>query len=74
MRPTTILSLCAAVALGFIGLGVALWAFIDRTGGKLWFYWVAPLLVLGFGAMFLFLTIQYLWKVGRLEVKGKPRQ
>ena len=51
MRPTTILSLCAAVVFGVLGLALAAWAFIDRAGGKPWFYWIAPLLVLGFGSV-----------------------
>ena len=42
-------------------------------GGKFWFYWIAPLLMLGLGGILISLTIGYWLKVGRLAVKGRPR-
>lgn len=73
MRPTTVLSALAAVfvALGAVGIGVYL--FWDRDGGKDWFYWAAPLLSLAFGGLMAMLVAQYWNRVGKLEVKGRPR-
>ena len=45
----------------------------DHTGGKFWFYWIAPLLTIGLGGMLIKLTVGYWMKVGRLETKGRPR-
>jgi len=75
VRPTRVLALIAAVlvALGGVALFVYL-LFIDRPSGRLWFYWIAPLLALGLAGMFLNLVVQYWVRVGRLEVKGRPRE
>ena len=75
MRPSRVLALIAAVlvALGGVALFVYL-LFIDRPSGRLWFYWIAPLLALGLAGMFLNLVVQYWVRVGRLEVKGRPRE
>ena len=47
MRPTTIITLIAGflLALGAGALGV--YILFNHSGGKLWFYWIAPLLALG---------------------------
>ena len=45
-----------------------------RSGGKLWFYWIAPLLAIGFFAVMAQLAVMYWVKVGRLETKGRPRK
>jgi len=45
----------------------------DHTGGKFWFYWIAPLLMVGLGGVLASLTLGYYMKVGRLEAKGRPR-
>lgn len=73
MRPTTIVTLIvgALLALGAGALGVYL--FVNRSSGKLWFYWIAPLLAIGVALMLLNMTIQYYMKVGRLEARGRPR-
>jgi len=73
VRPTTIITLIvgALLALGAGALGVYL--FVHRSGGKLWFYWIAPLLAIGVALMLLNMTIQYYVKVGRLEARGRPR-
>jgi hypothetical protein len=73
VRPSVIMMLAAAavIALGGIALGIGV--FVDHTGGKFWFYWIAPLLMLGTGALFAALAAGYWMKVGRLEAKGRPR-
>ncbi|HEX5097342.1 MAG TPA: hypothetical protein VFX21_15045 [Acidimicrobiia bacterium] len=73
MKPTTIMSLLSAVliAVGVIFLGV--YFFADREGGKEWFYWAAPLLLIAFGGMLGSLVRQYWVRVGKLETKGRPR-
>ena len=48
--------------------------FADHSGGKLWFYWIAPLLAIGFFAVMAQLAVGYWVKVGRLETKGRPRK
>jgi predicted cobalt transporter CbtA len=45
----------------------------NHGGGKFWFYWIAPLLMLGVGVILIALTLGYWLKVMRLEVKGRPR-
>jgi hypothetical protein len=59
------------VAVTTAGLGA--WVLLDHSGKFLWFYWLAPLLALGAGLTLLMLAVQYWAKVGRLEVKGRPR-
>jgi hypothetical protein len=73
MRPSTIVAVVVGVILFFVGLALGIWAFIENSGGKPWFYWVAPLLCIGFGLIMIQLIVQYWTKVGRLEVKGRPR-
>lgn len=73
MRPSVILSLIAAVLTGLSGVALAVWLLVDRSGGKPWHYWAAPPLALGFGGMLFFLAFQYYARVGRLEMKGRPR-
>jgi hypothetical protein len=51
------------------GVGVI----FDHTGGKFWFYWIAPLLMIGLGGVLASLAVGYYVKVGRLESKGRPR-
>jgi len=74
VRPTTILSLLAGVLIAVVAVLTGFMLFVDRNGGYQWFYWVAPLLVLVFGLMLLNLTRQYWMRVGKLEVKGRPRR
>ena len=47
-RPRSCCSpLGVVIALAVLALGVGV--IFDRTGGKYWFYWIAPLLMLGLG-------------------------
>ena len=39
------------IALGCVGLVLGIYVFADHSGGKLWFYWIAPLLAIGFVAV-----------------------
>ena len=73
MRPSVIMVLAAAavIALGGVVLGIGVFA--DHSGGKFWFYWIAPLLALGFAGIIGSLAVGYYAKVGRLESKGRPR-
>ena len=73
MRPSEIMVLVAGVIIALIGVALGLGVIFDHTGGKFWFYWIAPLLTVGLGAMLISLTIGYWIKVGRLETKGRPR-
>ena len=73
MRPTTIITLIAGVLVGLGALALAVWSLVDRDGGMFWFYWIAPLLVLGVGGMLVALAFCYWDKVGKLEVKGRPK-
>ena len=73
MRPSEIMVLVAGVIIALIGVALGIGVIFDHTGGKFWFYWIAPLLTVGLGAMLISLTIGYWIKVGRLETKGRPR-
>lgn len=74
MRTTTISAIILGIVLGLVGLVLGIYAFANRNGGKLWFFWVAPLLAIGFFAVMCQLAVTYWVKVGRLEVKGRPRK
>jgi hypothetical protein len=67
------LSAALGVIIFLAGMAFGIWAFVSNSGGKPWFYWIAPLLCLGFAAIMLQLVVTYWVKVGRLEVKGRPR-
>jgi hypothetical protein len=75
VRPTRVLALTAAVIVALGGLALfVITLFADRQSGRPWFYWIAPLLAIGFAGMLLQLAVGYWMKVGRLEVKGRPKQ
>ena len=74
MRATTISMIVAGLLVGIVGLVLSLFVFFDHSGGNLWFYWIAPLLGIAFAGMMIQLTVAYWMKVGRLEVKGRPRK
>lgn len=74
MRPSTIAAGIAALVIGALGLALGIYVFINRSGGKLWFYWVAPLLAIGFFVVMIQLCVGYWIRVGRLEAKGRPRK
>ena len=73
MRPSEYMLLSLGVLLALAGIGSGIWVIFDHSGGKFWFYWIAPLLMLGVGALLISLTVGYWVKVGRLELKGRPR-
>ena len=73
MRPSAIMVLATAVATAVAGVALGFWVFFNAEGGKLWFYWIAPLLALGVAAGIGSMAAGYYMKVGRLESKGRPR-
>ena len=73
MRPSVIMVLAAAVVLALGGVALGIGVFVDHTGGKFWFYWIAPLLALGVAGGIGSMAAGYWMKVGRLEAKGRPR-
>ena len=73
MRPSVMMVLGAAVLLAIAGAVLGIGVLVDHSGGKFWFYWIAPLLALAFAGAFASLAAGYYMKVGRLESKGRPR-
>jgi hypothetical protein len=67
-------SLVTGVVLALGGLAFGILAFVSRDNAKPWFYWIAPLLAIGFAGAMANLIAQYFVKVGRLEIKGRPRR
>jgi hypothetical protein len=61
------------VVFALAGLVLGVYTIFYAEGGKFWFYWIAPLLMLGLGGLLIALTIGYWVRVGRLAVKGRPR-
>jgi uncharacterized membrane protein YccC len=74
VRASTISAFIIGLAIGLVALVLGIWVFADHTGGKLWFYWIAPLLAIGFFATMAQLAVGYWAKVGKLETKGRPRK
>jgi drug/metabolite transporter (DMT)-like permease len=74
LRPSTIVSLITGVVVALAGLALGILAFVERGSHRPWFYWIAPLLAIGFAGVMANLIAQYYVKVGRLEVKGRPRK
>jgi len=74
VRASTITTMIMGVAIGLVGLVLGIYVFADHTGGKLWFYWIAPLLAIGFFTVMAQLAVGYYVKVGRLETKGRRRK
>ena len=64
----------AGVVIGLVSLAYGILELVDRNGGEAWFYWIAPLLAIGFAGVVFNLVVQYYMKVGRLEMKGRPRK
>jgi hypothetical protein len=73
MRASEITMMTLGVIIAVIGIGMGLYELFNHSGGYFWFYWIAPLLMLGLGAMLISLSVGYYLKVGRLEMKGRPR-
>jgi hypothetical protein len=75
VRPTRVLAVIAAVLVGLGGLALGIIVlFTNRQSGRPWFYWIAPLLAFGFAGLMIQLCVAYWMKIGRLEVKGRPRE
>jgi len=74
VRASTISALIIGIVLGLIGLVLGIHVFAYRGGGKLWFYWIAPILAIGFFGVVAQMAVLYWVKVGRLETKGRPRK
>ena len=74
MRASTITTIIMGLVIGLVGLVLGIWVFADHSGGKLWFYWISPLLAIGFFGVMAQLAVGYWVKVGRLETKGRPRK
>jgi hypothetical protein len=74
VRATTISAIIFGILLGVVGVVFGVHAWVARSGGKLWFFWIAPLLAVGFAGVVIQLAVGYWVKVGRLETKGRPRK
>ena len=74
MRPSTIVSLVTGVVVALTGLVLGILVFVDRGSHRPWFYWIAPLLAIGFAGVMANLVATYWVKIGRLETKGRPRK
>ena len=72
-RPSEYLLLPLGVVFAMAGVGLGIYTIFYAGGGKFWFYWIAPLLMLGLGLLLISLTLGYWLKVVRLSVKGRPR-
>lgn len=74
MRSSTVSMIVAGVLVGVVGAVLAVYAFINGAEGKPWFFWIAPFLALGFALVMIQLVVQYWFKVGKLELRGRPRK
>jgi hypothetical protein len=74
VRASTISAIIFGIVLGLVGVVFGVHAWVARSGGKLWFFWIAPLLAVGFAGVVIQLAVGYWIKVGRLETKGRPRK
>ncbi len=74
MRASTISAFIIGLSIGLVALVLGIYVFADHSGGKLWFYWISPLLAIGFFATMAQLAVGYWAKVGKLETKGRPRK
>ena len=74
MRPSELVLMVLGVLVGIAALALGALQLLDRSSGNPWFFWIAPLLAIGFAGVAFNLVIQYYVKVGRLESKGRPRK
>ena len=72
MRPTTVAAIITALVVAGLALALGIYAFVERPYSQPWFFWIAPLLAIGFFGAMVNLCVQYWMKVGRLETKGRP--
>jgi len=73
VKPSTVIALSLAVLAAMAGVALAIFTFVHRTGGKEWFFWLAPLILLGFAGLMGMFVLGYYLKVGRYEMKARPR-
>ena len=52
MRPTTIMSLIAGILIALVAILSGIYMYVNRDRNYVWFFWLAPVLVLGFGFIF----------------------
>ena len=71
---TTLSMLIAGILVGLVGLFLGGYILLNHDGGYKWFYWISPLLAIGFAFVMINLTVQYFFKVHRLETKGRPKK
>jgi hypothetical protein len=74
VRASTIVSLVTAAVVAIVALICGILGWVSRAGGRPWFYWIAPLLAIGFAGVMANLVVTYWVKLGRLETKGRPRK
>jgi hypothetical protein len=74
VKASTISTIVLGIAIGLVAAVLGFNVLFNHGGGKLWFYWIAPLLAIGVFFSFAQLAVMYWVKVGRLEVKGRPRR
>ena len=74
MNSTAISMFVAGILVGIVGAVLGVYILLDHSGGKPWFYWISPLLAIGFAFVMINLAVQYWMKVGRLEMKGRPKK
>jgi hypothetical protein len=73
VKTSEILGMLGAIVLALGTLAIAVFMFVDRNWAKPWHFWIAPLLAVVTAASLVQLAVGYWIKVGRLEVKGRPR-
>ena len=73
MRPSEIMSMGLGILISLAMIAWGVGALVDRTGGKYWFFWIAPVLTIAAGAGAGAWVVGYYLKVGRPATKGRPR-
>lgn len=73
MNGTSISLMIAGLLVGIVGGVLGVYALVNRDSGQFWFFWIAPLLAIGFALIMLQLVVGYYVKVGRLEHKGRRK-
>lgn len=73
MRPTPVAWIVIGIIVALDVTLSALWVLTQSSGGKEWHYWLAPLLALQTALLLGLIAFGYFWKVGRLELRGRPR-
>jgi len=73
VNSTSISLMIAGILVGILGAVLGVYALVNRNSGQFWFFWIAPLLAIGFALVMLQLVVGYYMKVGRLEHKGRRK-